>query len=198
MTVSEYYLREKNHTGETCPQGKKTRDQPKGFRPKPKEGVTKLSVSAESRKEPKGNRKIWKKPKEVIWLFRPKKASKCCQNSAKRDWKKAISAKIVHFCRNALSAEMPNFSAFDWTLVHVLTLKSTLLPSAFMPGRTMVMRRGPLKPSTLVSYRIPESSCRCPDRSWFEGDEYSGYWISEIKLNLRCWILLFNRDCFVL
>ena len=42
------------------------RVQPKGFRPKPKEGVTKLSISAESRKELKGNRKIWKKLKEGI------------------------------------------------------------------------------------------------------------------------------------
>ena len=53
-----------------------SRDQPKGFRPKPKEGVLKSTILAESRKEPKGNRKSRKKPKEgisaEITFFRPK------------------------------------------------------------------------------------------------------------------------------
>ena len=48
------------------------RDQPKGFRPKPKEGVLISTISAESRKEPKGNRKIRKKPKEGISVLSAK------------------------------------------------------------------------------------------------------------------------------
>ena len=40
--------------------------QPKGFWLKPKEGIWKLVILAESRKEPKGNRKIQKKLKEGI------------------------------------------------------------------------------------------------------------------------------------
>ena len=48
--------------------------------------------------------------KKVFWLYWPKKVSKCCRNSAKRDRKKAISAAIVHFCRNTLLAEMPSFA----------------------------------------------------------------------------------------
>ena len=83
------------------------RVQPKGFWPKRIEGVTKLSISAESRKEPKANRKIWMKPEEGTYFgsFGQNRFQNAAKKVPKGTKRRLLSPKTflqkLSFCQNA-------------------------------------------------------------------------------------------------